>query len=87
MPSYTSNQDSSSALTVDSPLLSYLDVWLPRFWLNSLTSGKARHSRRVRESSLKPLRDGMADTVFHGRAEHIPFEALVPPKSTEEMVQ
>ena len=87
VPSYTSYQDSSSALTVGSPLLSYLDIRLSRFWPNRITSGKARHSRRVRESSLEPLHDGLADTVFHGRVEHIPFEAPVPPELTEEMVQ
>ena len=43
VPSYTSYQDLSSALTVGSPLLSYLDVHLPGFLLQGLTSGEERH--------------------------------------------
>ena len=43
VPSYTSYQDSSSALMVDNPLLSYLDIRLPRFLPPGLTSEEARH--------------------------------------------
>lgn len=43
MPLYTSYQDSLDALTIDSPLLSYLEVRLSRFMPHELTSGEARH--------------------------------------------
>ena len=43
VPSYTSYQNSSSALMVGSPLLSFLDVWLPGFLPRGLTSKEARH--------------------------------------------
>ena len=43
VPSYTSYQDSSSALMVDNPLLSYLDIQLPRFLPPGLTFEEARH--------------------------------------------
>ena len=32
--------------------------------------------RQVEEGSLLPVRDGLADRVFHSRAEHIPIEEL-----------
>lgn len=35
--------DSSSALTVDSTLFSYLDIWLPSFLPKGLTSREAKH--------------------------------------------
>ena len=94
MPSYTGYQDSLGALIVGSPLLSYLDVWLPEFLPHGLTSGEARHQgpRIVRESSLEPVRDDSGDIVFHGRVVHIPVEALiadalVPTNTTAGMVQ
>lgn len=79
MPSYTSYQDSSGTLMVGSPLLSYLNVRLPGFLLNRLTSGEARHQgpRRVRQGSLELVHDGSGDTVFWGRVVHIPIEALI----------
>ena len=43
VPSYTSYQDLSSALTVGNLLLSYLDVRLPGFLPQRLTSREARH--------------------------------------------
>ena len=33
--------------------------------------------RRVRQGSLEPVRDGSADTVFQGRAMHIPVETSI----------
>ena len=94
MPSYTGYHDSLGALIVGSPLLSYLDVWLPEFLLHGLTSGEARHQgpRIVRESSLEPVCDDLGDTVFHGRAVHISVEALtadalVPINTIVGMVQ
>ena len=43
VPSYTSYQDSLSTLTINSSLLSYLDVRMPRFLPCGLTSSEARH--------------------------------------------
>ena len=43
VPSYTSYQDSSSALIVGSPLLSYLDILLQGFLPKGLTTSEARH--------------------------------------------
>ena len=92
--SYTSYQDSLGALTVGSPLLSYLGVWLPEFLPHRLTSGEARHQgpRIVRESLLESVCDDSGDMVFHGRVVHIPVEALtvdalVPTNPTTWMVQ
>ena len=78
VPSYTSYQDSLGALIVGNPLLSYLDVQLPGFLLNGLSNGKVRNQGliRVKQGSLKPVRDDSVDTVFQGRALHIPVEAL-----------
>ena len=33
--------------------------------------------RRVREGSLEPIRDDSVDTIFQGRAMHIPVETPV----------
>ena len=75
--SYTSYQNFSSALTVNSLLLSYLDVQLPNFSPKGLTSGEARHlgPQLVRHDSLKPIQDGSGDTVFQGHVENIPVDA------------
>lgn len=43
VPSYTSYQDLSSVLTVGNPLLLYLDVRLPGFLPQGLTSREAKH--------------------------------------------
>lgn len=79
VPSYTSYQDLSSALTVGSLLLSFLDIWMPGFLPKGLTSGEARHlgPRLVRHGSLEPNQDDSGDTVFQGRAMHIPVEASI----------
>lgn len=79
VPSYTSYQDSSSILTVGSPLLSYLDVRLLGFLLQSLNSEEAKHlsPQIARHDSLEPIQDGSRDTIFQGRAVHIPLEASV----------
>ena len=94
VPSYTSYQDSLGDLTVGSPLLSYLGIWLSEFLQHGLTSGEARHQgpRIVRESSLEPVCDDSGDTVFHGSIVHILVEALiadalVPINPTTGMVQ
>ena len=79
VPSYTSYQDSSSALIVGSPLLSYLDIRLQGFLPKGLTTSEARHlgPRLVRQDSLEPIRDGSRDNVFQGRAVYIPVEAPI----------
>lgn len=79
VPSYMSYQDSSSALTVSSRLLSYLYVRLPRFLPHGLMSREARHLGPlvVRHDSLKPIQDGSRDIVFQGQAVYIPLEASV----------
>ena len=89
IPSYTSYQDTRSTLTVGSPLLSYVDVCLPRFLPRGLIVGEAkeRGPRFIREGSLVPAQDGSADLVFHGRAEHIPIEDPIVPEPTNDMVQ
>ena len=86
VPSYTSYQNSSSALTVGSSLLSYLDVRLPGFLPKGLTSEEAKDlgPRLVRQDSLKPIQDSSGDIVFQDRAEHIPVEALILGDSDEE---
>lgn len=68
VPSYTSYQDSLSALTVRSPLLSYLDVQLHGFLLKRLTFSEARElgPRLVRHDSLEPMQDSLGDIVFQG---------------------
>lgn len=88
-PSYTSYQDPKPALTVGSPLLSYINVCLPRFLPRAFTVGEARERglRYVREGFLVPTRDGLADLVFQGRAEHIPVEDPTCAKDDDEMVQ
>ena len=70
-------------------ILFYLDVQLPGFLSNVLNNGDARHRepQRIREGSLEPIRDGLANTVLHGQAKHIPIEAPAPPKPTKDMVQ
>ena len=85
VPSYTSYQDSSGALTIESPLLSYLDVRLPGFLPQAMTSGEARHQgpKIVQEGSPEPIRDGSGDTVFHSQAVHTP----IPLNLTTRMVQ
>ena len=76
-------------MMVSSPLLSYIDVCLPGFLSRGLTIGEARerepHLRR--EDSLSPVRDGSADTVFQGRAEHLPVENSTTVDSNNVMVE
>ena len=86
VPYYTSYQNSSSALTVGSPLLLYLDVQLLGFLPKGLTFEEARHlgPQLVRHDSLEPIQDGSRDTVFQGRAEDIPMEAPILGDPNEE---
>lgn len=71
---------------VDSPLLSYLEVWLQGFLLRGLTSGEARHlgPQLVKHDSLEPIPDDSGDIVFYGRAEHIPVDTLLLGDPDEE---
>lgn len=66
-------------MTVGNPLLSYLDVQLPRFLPQRLTSREAKHldPQLVRHNSFEPIQDGLGDTIFQGRAVHIPLEAPI----------
>ena len=86
VPSYISYHDSSSALTVGSPLLSYLDVRLPRFLPRDLTSEEAKQlgSRIARHDSLETIQDSSRDRVFQGRQIHIPLDAPALEDPTEE---
>ena len=75
-PSYTSYQDLGQALTVGSPLLSYLNMRLHNFLPRGLMLGEAWRLGpcQIRKGSLLPVRDSSADRVFHSWAEHIPVE-------------
>lgn len=66
VPSHMSYQNSSSALTVGSPLLSYLDVWLLGFLPHGLTTGEARQlsPRIAGHDSLEPIQDSSRNMVF-----------------------
>ena len=79
VPSYTNYQDSSSTLTIGSPLLSYFDVQLLEFLPHGLTCDKVKHQgpRRVRQGLLKLIHYGSTDIVFQGRAVHIPVETPI----------
>ena len=89
VPSYTSYQDPRSTLTVGSPLMSHIDIRLPRFLPRGLTVGEAqeRGPRFIREDSLMPTRDGLVDLVFHGKFEHIPIKDPIIPELAKDMVQ
>ena len=73
---YTSYQPSRQALTISSPLLSYIDVRHRGFFPPRLTIGEAWDlgPRLIRVGLLVPTRDGSADTIFQGRAVHTPVE-------------
>lgn len=60
-------------MTIESPLLSYIDVWHRGFLPPGLIVGEAQDlgPRLIRVGSLLPIRDESVDTIFHGRAEHI----------------
>ena len=72
------------ALSFGSPLLSFLNIQLPGFLPPGLTSGEAKElgPRLVRHDSLEPIQDGLGNTVFQGRLEHIPMDA--PPWENHE---
>lgn len=76
-------------MTVGSPLLSYIDVRLSGFLPRGLTIGeaRARGPRFIREGFLFLVRDGLADSVFQGKAKHILVEDLTTAKSDDVMVE
>ena len=69
---YTSYQSFGQALTVGSPLLSYIDVRYQGFFPLRLTVGEARElgPHLIRVGSLVPARDGSVNTFFQSRAMH-----------------
>ena len=69
-PVYISYQPAGQALTVGSPLLSYIDIRHRDFFPPRLTIGEAQDldPRLIRVGSLVPASDGSANTVFQGRA-------------------
>ena len=71
-PVYISYQPARQALTVGSPLLSYIDIRNRDFFSPRLTIGEAQDldPRLIRVGSLVPASDGSANTVFQGRAVH-----------------
>lgn len=75
-PVYTSYQPPKQALTVDSPLLCYIDVRLQGFFPLRLTVSEALDLGHwlVRVGSLVPVRDESADSVFQGHVVHTSFE-------------
>ena len=74
VPSYTSYQDSLGTLTIDSHSCLTLTFSCPNFYHTNLP---AKGPRRVRQGSLEPICDGLANTVFQGQAMHIPVETLI----------
>lgn len=80
-------QDPRQALTVNSPLLSYINIWHQGFLPPRLTVGEARDlgPQLIRVGSLVPVREGSTNTVFHSRTEHIPVEQ--PPEGAQAIEQ
>ena len=64
-PVYSTWQPFKQALLVDSPLLSYIDVWYVSFLPPKLTTGEAREFGRrfTCSDELAPLRDESAERV------------------------
>lgn len=60
-------------MTIDSPFLSYIDVWHQGFLPLRLTVGEARDLDPlvIRVGSLVPIKDGSAEKVFQGRVVHV----------------
>ena len=77
-PVYKTWQPFSQALSVDSPLLSYIDVRHANFLPPSLTTGKARDlgPHYIIVEDLAPIRDESAERVSQAFREwgHVPIE-------------
>ena len=77
-PVYTTWQNFSQALLVDSPLLLYIDVRHANLLPPSLMVGEARDLglRYTTADSLAPIRDALVDLVSQSCRVHIPVEEL-----------
>ena len=77
-PMYKTWQPFSQALSVDNPLLFYIDVWHANFLPSSLTTSEARDlsPRYITAEDLAPVRDKLAERVSRAlrEQEHIPVE-------------
>ena len=73
---YTTWQNFSQALLVDSPLLLYIDVRHANLLPPSLMVGEARDLglRYTTTNSLAPIRDALVDLVSQSCRVHIPVE-------------
>ena len=76
-PVYSTWQNFKQALLVDSPLLSYIDVWYANFLPPKLTTGKAREFGRrfTCSDELAPLRDNSTERVSQ-RLRELAHEAI-----------
>lgn len=70
-------------------MLSYIDVRLPGFLLKDLTIGEPweRGLRFIREGSLLLAEVSSVDSVFQGKAKHIPVEDPTTAESDNVMVE
>ena len=87
-PVYSNYQSYRQALTVGSPLLSYIDMRHRGFFSLRLIVGEAQDLsfRLVRVGLLVPAKDGSANTVFQGRTLHTPVEEQRTEVPTTEQV-
>ena len=77
---YSTWQVFSQALLVDSPLLSYIDVWHANFLPPRLTVGEARDlgPRYTYSEELAPIQDESAELMSQNRRVHVPVEPETP---------
>lgn len=75
---YSTWQPFRQALSMGSPLLSYIDMRHPNFLSPNLTVGEARDFGPwlVREESLIPVRDTLANSISQSHVVHKPVEEL-----------
>ena len=73
---YSTWQTFSQALLVDSPLLSYIDIWHANFLPPSLTIGEAQDLGPCYTTveDLASLRDELVEHVSRSHKDHIPVE-------------
>lgn len=66
---------------MDSPLLSYIDVWHTNFLLPSLTVSEPRDLglRYIAAEDLAPVRDELAERVSQSHKVYVPIEELEAP--------
>ena len=79
-PVYSTWQTFSQALLVDSPLLSYIDVWHANFLPPKLIVGKARdlNPRYMASDELALVRDTSAELMSQNHRVHVPVELEAP---------